>query len=255
MPGFYATIARFYDAENADKTDDLVLYSQLAEEYGDPILEVGCGTGRVMLHLAQEGCEVHGIDSEPAMLERAERKRAVLPHLRDKLVFYQGDALKVEVNRRFKLVLLPYNGLMHFRDEPSQFALLRRLRQWTDDEGLLVLDLPNAGEAFATPDTGALTFERSFVEPESGHLVIEQSISYLDRTSQLLRVHWIYDEIAADGVVKRTFAPHLLRYFFLPEVRSLLEAVGFAVNAVYGDTEYSPFEDDSERMIIFAKPK
>ena len=61
MTNFYATIARYYDSEHSDKTEDLVLYSELAEEFGDPILIVGSGTGRLMLHLAQEGYEVHGI--------------------------------------------------------------------------------------------------------------------------------------------------------------------------------------------------
>ncbi|PJF40401.1 MAG: class I SAM-dependent methyltransferase, partial [Chloroflexi bacterium] len=63
MSGFYNTVARFYDAENQDKTEDLLFYSELADEYGGPILDVGCGTGRVMLHLAQEGHTIHGIDN------------------------------------------------------------------------------------------------------------------------------------------------------------------------------------------------
>jgi ubiquinone/menaquinone biosynthesis C-methylase UbiE len=112
-----------------------MLYSRLAEEYGSPILDIGCGTGRVMLHLAQEGREVHGIDSERAMLERAERKRAALPHLKDKLTFYHGDVLKYEIAARFRLVLLAYNALMHFHDQDVQLELLRRCRQWIADGG------------------------------------------------------------------------------------------------------------------------
>lgn len=255
MPGFYATIARFYDAENSDKTDDLLMYSQLAEEYGAPILDVGCGTGRVMLHLAQDGYETHGIDSEPAMLARAEARRKALPDLRDRLTFYHGDALKIQLDNQFKLVLVPYNGLMHFHQQEQQLALLRRLRAWTADDGLLVLDLPNAGETFATQDTESLTVERTFIEPETGHLVMQQSVSYLDRATQLLRVNWVYDEITDDGTVKRTFAPHLLRYFFYSEVSLLLNQTGFVVDNVYGDTDLNPFEDGCERMIVFAKPR
>ncbi len=93
MPGFYATIARYYDAEHSDKTDDLVMYSQLAATYGGPILDVGCGTGRILFHLAQEGHTVHGIDSEAAMLERAQIKLEGLPHLRDQLRLIHGDVL------------------------------------------------------------------------------------------------------------------------------------------------------------------
>ena len=70
MAGFYATIARYYDAENTDKNDDVPLYLELAEEHGGPIMDIGCGTGRVMIPLARAGHEVHGIDNEPAMLVR-----------------------------------------------------------------------------------------------------------------------------------------------------------------------------------------
>ena len=61
-PTFYEPIARFYDAENAEMTEDLALYSAVLAEYGGPVLDVGCGTGRVMLHLATEGARVVGID-------------------------------------------------------------------------------------------------------------------------------------------------------------------------------------------------
>jgi SAM-dependent methyltransferase len=256
MPGFYATIARFYDAENADKTDDLAFYSELAAEYGDPILDVGCGTGRVMLHLAQEGYRVHGIDNEAAMLDRAKLKLDTAPHiLRDRLTFYLGDVLTHDLEERFKLVLVPYNGLMHFHKQETQLALLIRLRRWTLPDGLLVLDLPNAGETFASQDTEAFTLERMFIEPDTGHLVMQQAVSVLDRAEQLMRVTWIYDEITGDGAVKRTIAPILFRYYFYPEVQLLLSHTGFEVQSLYGDVDGSPFEDGCPRMIVLAKPK
>jgi len=67
-PTFYEPIARFYDAENAEMTEDLALYSALLAEHGGPLLDAGCGTGRVMLHLAAEGARVVGIDRSPASL-------------------------------------------------------------------------------------------------------------------------------------------------------------------------------------------
>src|SRR5688500_2286343 len=86
--GFYATIARYYDAEHHDKEEDLPFYSDLAEDYGDPILVIGGGTGRVMLHLAQQSYTVHGIESERAMLERAQRKLDTKAHLKSNVTFH-----------------------------------------------------------------------------------------------------------------------------------------------------------------------
>jgi SAM-dependent methyltransferase len=209
-----------------------------------------------MLHLAQEGYGVHGIDNEAAMLDRAKLKLDSAPHnLRDRLIFYLGDVLTYDLDERFKLVLVPYNGLMHFHKQETQLALLTRLRRWTLPDGLLVLDLPNAGETYATQDTEALTLERTFIESETGHLVMQQAVSVLDRAEQLMRVTWIYDEITGDGAVKRTIAPILFRYYFYPEVQLLLSHTGFEVQAVYGDVDGSPFEDGCPRMIVLAKPK
>jgi len=254
MAGFYHVIARFYDAENRDKSDDIDLYLELANEYGGPIMDIGCGTGRVMIPLAQAGYEVHGIDNEEAMLERAERYQNNAPDLKQNMHLHHGDILTYQLDKKFKLMLVPYNGMMHFHDQEKQLAVLKRLREWTADDGLLVLDLPNAGEVFATQETDALMLERTFLEPESGHMVMQQSHSYLDRTSQLMRITWIYDEVMADGTLKRTFAPLVLYYYFLPEVKLLLQLAGFEVEAVYGDAEYGVYEDGCERMIVFARP-
>ena len=76
----------------------------------------------------------------------------------------------------------------------------------------------------------------------------------MDRTTQLLQVDWIYDEIDAEGVVRRMIAPHVLRYYFYPEIKLLLERTGFEVVEVYGGTDDEPFEDGSERMIVYAQP-
>jgi SAM-dependent methyltransferase len=250
MPGFYSTIARFYDAENTDKDDDITLYTQLAGEYGGPIIDIGCGTGRVMVPLAGQGYDVHGIDNEQAMLDRVDAE----PSIKQRLTLHHGDLLTYDLETKFKLTLVPYNGLMHFFPQQKQIAALQKLRQWTHDDGLLVLDLPNAGEVFATQETDSVMLERTFLEPETGHMVMQQSHSYLDRVQQLLRVLWIYDEIDAEGVVRRTTAPHVLYYYFYSEIRLLLEKTGFEVEAVYGDVDYGPYEDGCERMVVLARP-
>ena len=253
MTNFYATIARYYDSEHVDKTEDMTFYSDLAEKYGSPILIVGSGTGRLMLHLAEQGYTVHGIEIEEAMLERARRKRDALPPLKNRLVFHHGDALKVPLDGKFKLAIIPYNTFMHFTSLKAQRTLLSRLRDWVSQGGRLVIDLPNAGEAFAAQDNEAVTLERTFVELETGNLVMQQSVSRIDRVEQLMEVTWIYDEISEDSTVKRTVVPVLFRYFFLSELRLLLELSGFEIDDVLGDFDGIPFEDGVPRMIVVAK--
>jgi len=254
MSAYYDTIARYYDAETSSRTDDLALYSALVEEYGGPVLEVGCGTGRVLLHLAQEEIKVHGVDTSRAMLDRLDQKLHAFPHLLQYVSYSEVDVLAYSTSTRYKLALMSYNALMHFHTQDLQIALLNKLRSLLTDDGLLVLDLPNAGEIFATQDSEHLIVDRTFLDPETGHMILLQSLSRLDRTTQLLHVEWVYDETTADGTVRRLFVPHVLRYFFFPEIKLLLERCGFAVQAVYGDTDESPFEDGCERMLVYARP-
>lgn len=255
MSAFYTTVARFYDAENADKTDDLEMYSRLAAENEGEILDVGCGTGRVLLHLARQGRRVRGIDDDRAMLDRLEAKLKRAPQLRDQVSYVHGDILDHHWHQSFRLILLTYNALMHFHEQAEQIELLSRLRARLAGGGLLVIDLPNAGPAFAAEDSDSLTYERSFLDYETGHLIMLQSINFLDRAAQMLTVEWIYDEIDGSGAVKRLIAPHKLRYFFLPELQLLLERAGFIVRAVYGEPDGKPYDADSDRMIVHAVGK
>jgi SAM-dependent methyltransferase len=253
MSVFYTTTVRYYDAETADRVDDLALYADLAQQYGEPIFDVGCGTGRVLLHLAQEGHAVHGVDNDRTMLNVLDHKLNALPHLKELVTYEQADIMTYKSSKRYPLVLLTYNALMHFQEQDQQLTLLKRLRAITANEGRLIIDLPNAGETFATQDSDALLLDRSFLNPDNGNMVMLFSHTYLDRTTQLLHVKWIYDEIQEDGTLKRLIVPHVLRYFFFPEMQLLLKASGFEVESVFGGCNEEPFEDGAERMVIYAK--
>lgn len=247
---FYNTIARYYDAENEFMVDDLPMYSELAEEYGGPILDVGCGTGRVAFHLAAESHPVDGIDFAEAMLARAERKLKGRADVRERVRLFRGNAANYAFPRKYNLILLVYNCLLQLSTQAEQIVLLKHLRGALTPNGVMVLDLPNAGEAYAGVDDGAVTLERSFVEPESGNLVMQQSVSALNRAAQTQDIKWIYDEIMPDGVLKRTMAPLTLRYVFPAEFDLMAQLLGLRVLERYGDYEGAPFEEGSERLIV-----
>jgi SAM-dependent methyltransferase len=252
MPGFYATIARYYDSEHADKDEDLVMYSELADEADGDVLVIGSGTGRLVMNLAAQGHDVHGIEIEPAMFDRARAKRDAQVALARRISFHLGDALRLSLAHTFSLIIIPYNTLMHFLTLEDQIALLKRCREWLKPGGLLAIDLPNAGDAFGAQDNEAVTLERTFIEQETGHLVMQQSVSRLDRVTQVMEVTWIYDEITGDGALLRTVVPVSVRYFFQNELILLMRQTGFSLREVFGDFDGSPFEDGAPRMIVVA---
>src|SRR5262249_62367051 len=104
------------------------------------VLDVGCGTGRVMLHLATAGHRVYGIDLSAAMLERGRRKLKNRIDLADQVTFNQGNALDYAFSEKYALTIIPYNGLMHFRSVDDIRTLLRHLADCASKDGLLAID-------------------------------------------------------------------------------------------------------------------
>lgn len=249
----YGIIARYYDSEHADKDDDLLLYDALAQEIGDPVAIVGAGTGRIALHLGGAGHRVHAVEIEPRMIERARARLRAMPGIADRVTLHEGDARHLSLPQPARLVIIPYNTLMHFLTVADQRALLSNLRLWLADGGTLVIDLPNPGDAYATPDTEALTLERTFLDLETGLPVMQQSVSRLDRAEGLMHITWIYDRLGEDGMIARTVAPSVIRYFFLNELRLLLTLCGFHHVEAFGDFDQSPYEDGSPRLIVLAR--
>lgn len=249
----YALLARYYDLENADFTEDLPFWLELAEEYGDPILELGCGTGRVLLHLARRGHTVTGIDNSPEMLARLGAKLSATSaqHITTAPSLVRADMTSFSVSGLFKQAIMPFNTFMHLLTLEDQIAAFTCIRKHLHPGAALALDMPNPGEAYAAQEQG-LTLERTFMDGESGSAVQQFSSVAIDRAAQITRVTWLYDSIGPDGAVQRTIVPLTLRYTFPGEMRLLLEKCGFALTHLYGDYQRSPFADGSPRMIVAA---
>jgi len=250
----YSLLARYYDLENASFTEDLSFWLELAEEFGDPILELGCGTGRVLLNLARRGYAITGLDNSPEMLDRlqAKLKQASTGHLTTPPGLLQSamNDFNVAGAAPFSLALIPFNTFMHLLTPADQIAALACVRRHVKTGGALALDLPNPGEAYAAQEQG-LTLERSFLD---GNCLVQQLSSVaLDRAAQLAHITWVYDSIPPDGIVKRTVIPLTLRYTFPAEMSLLLERSGFTLMHLYGDYDRSLFADGSSRMLVVAK--
>jgi SAM-dependent methyltransferase len=249
----YTLFARYYDLENADLTEDLPFWLELAEQQGDPILELGCGTGRVLLPLAQRGHRVTGLDNSPEMLARLEAKLklSTAGHVKQSApAIVRADMTDFTLAGNFRLALIPYNSFMHLLTPEQQCAALRCVRQHLQPAGALALDLPNPGEAYAGQEQG-LTLERTF---RDGERTVQQFSSVmLDRAAQLAHVTWLYDSTGPDGALQRTTIPLTMRYTFPAEMNLLLEKCGFHLTHLYGGYDRTPFADGAPRMLVVAE--
>lgn len=249
----YDPIARFYDLEHHDLTDDLLMYENFARRCGSPVLELGCGTGRVALHLARAGFLVTGLDTSLGMLTIA-REKIARAGLKKRVRLVEADLTDFALDERFAMVTLAINTFMHFLTVADQVRVLTVARRHLQPDGLLIVDLPRAESSFL-PDTGEhLMLNQPLTDPESGQTILKLVAATLEPATQRRHLTLAYDETDTEGAVRRTVTSFTVRYFYRYEMELLFDKAGFAVEALYGSYALDAYENDSERMIFVAQP-
>jgi len=244
--------ARFYDDDYRDYDDDIEAISMLAAECGDPILELGCGTGRVLLPLVAAGYNVTGVDISPALLARAAEKlqqQGVSAGAR----LIEADLRTLELpEKAFAFAFCTSNTLMHFTTAAEQLAVLRHAARHLRPGGLLLIDLfnPDLPRLFAVE--GMMELADRWQDAHTGAEVLKWSVRRIDVAEQLQETTFIYEELFADGRTQRTVCPFTLRYLWRSEAELMLQAAGLLVEEVLGSFEGEPYAGDSDHLILIA---
>ena len=246
----YASIADLYDLEHDTFSDDLDLYVNLAQAAGDPILELGCGSGRVMRPLLDAGFRVTGLDRSSHMLERA-LERCAVP---DRALFHLGSMTQADQapGGPFGLVIIALNGLLHLPAQDEQRETLASARRALDPRGQLILDVFN-------PSPQALSvFDRTFHHEgtwrdKTGERIDKFSAQQVLNANQIISSELWYDRTDSTGNVTRIATSHSLRYVHPFELTLLLELTGFVDWRLYGGYELEQFHSNSERLIVTAE--
>ena len=244
--------ARFYDLDYGDRDDDLLMIEQFAARCGSPILELACGTGRILLPLARQGYRLTGVDVSPAMLAVARRKVAA-EGLAERITLVQADMRHLDLGTRFNLAFVAANSFMHLLTIDDQLAALARIHAHLNPGGLLVLLLFNPDLNRLLDSEGRVVLEKVMTEPETGRQIMKFFSRQVDLGQQILRVTFVVDEVDGQGGVRRTLFPVSMRYLFRYELELLLRHAGFAVEAIYGSYDLDEFGGDSDQLIAVAR--
>ncbi len=250
----FARVVRFYNLDEGRFTEDLGLYLGLAERWGGPILELGCGTGRVLAALAAAGHQVVGLDQSEAMLAAA-RERLARQGLLSRVCLVPGDMRRFALEERFAWAFCAMNSLMHLTSLEDQLAALEMAHRHLRPRGYLVLDLTNPDPGWLLESGERIVRAGVLEDPETGTVVVRQVLQRADPLRQTLDLIYIYDEVDSAGAVRRVLLPLRLRYLFPVEARLLLERAGFTVEAMYGSYEMDPFDATGDRMIFLCRSR
>ena len=254
-----AFVAEFYDVEYAQYTansHDVDFFVNYAQKTNGKTLELGCGTGRVLIPTAQAGCEITGLDLSPYMLAKCREKLAgQTKEVQSLIKLIQGDMTNFSTSEQYALVTIPFRAFQHLIQVEEQKSCLHCAHRHLADGGLFILDV-------FKPSLPRLTDTRYLMEMEVNPPMPLPDGRVVKRTNRTAAFHNVeqYNDVEMiyyvkypDGREERLVHAFPWRYFYRYEVENLLSLCGFKVVKLFGNFDKSDFNDDSPEMVFIAE--
>ena len=256
-PKHYRAIADYYDAENARHAmleQDVPFFLRQLPRRAKPgrrvtVLELGVGTGRAAIPMAQAGHAVVGVDYDAAMLELAARKRDAVGLGGRDLALVESDLLELDLGRRFDWVCVFFNTFLSFTTLEQQDRVLQSVRRHLKPGGGFWVDVfqPNL-ELLARGSSRDLE-PHAFYVPHLNRTVFQATHIEVDAARQLQRVTFEYAWFEPDGRERRRRREFDLTFLFERELRILASRNGLRVEQTFGDYDGSPPSSESPRLM------
>lgn len=236
--------------------DDVAFYVAEAERAGGPVLELGCGTGRLLIPTARAGVTITGLDGSRRMLARCEEKLDAEPAaVRDRVTLRVGDCRDLALGARFALVTAPFNFLQLLPRVDDQLRLLQGVARHLVAGGRFVFDVFNPSFPRLVAHDGA--------EHDDGPAVPLPDGRIFRRTYRVSRVRWV-DQVSETELIyyvapgkgqpfERRVQAFDMRFFLRAELEHLLARTGFEITDMHGDFAGEPLTDDAPRIVVRAR--
>ena len=239
MTDDYAVMASYYDAGYATKEDldDVQFWVDEAKAADGDVLEIGCGTGRVLMPTAAEGIAIDGVDASPAMLRVLRIKLAEEPELKEKVRLFAGDMRGFALGKRYALVTMPFRPMQHLYAIDDQLAALVTAKRHLADEGQLIFDVFDPKLDRLVGGVGDEVEDLRFPDPDGGNSEVVRSFAKhgVDVHAQIFWGEMIYRHLRDGEVVLERREPFQMGWYTYAQCRLLLRLAGLTVIAEYGD--------------------
>jgi SAM-dependent methyltransferase len=239
-----------YDLVLKDIPYGFEFYVSLAREAAGPVLDIACGTGRILLPCLQAGVDIEGLDLFEPMLKTL-RSKAAASDLSPTL--HQADMSDFSLPRNYALIMIPFNAFIHNMTQAAQVSCLERCRDHLLPGGLLAFDtfFPSLEIVGAPQNTRVL--EGELPHPQTGLPMRMYDTRSFDRVAQEQHSSNEIEILAADGAIERVHRSEVRsRYIYKHEMELLLRVAGFARWEIYGDFDRRPLIHENEAMIVSA---
>ena len=245
-------VARFYDHEQKEFTNDIPFYLEYAKECRGEVLELACGTGRILVPIAKQGVKITGLDASEEMLNIARRKMNADENLKQNITLIHGDMRDFSLNKKFSMIFIAFRSFQSLLIKEDQVACLKAAHNHLADDGLFILDLfaprhDYLAQVHRTLDLGKFHDEEKNVD------VARRTEDEFDLAKQTLHEDRYYEWTDQDGKFHSHKWSFDLSYLFRYEAELLLEKCGFVVESVYGGFDKTPYDYHSGEQIFVTR--
>lgn len=225
-------------------------YVDLARRAGGPVLDIACGTGRVLLPILQAGADADGLDLFEPMLAQA-RDKAAARGL--KTALHRGDMADFQLPRRYALILITFNAFCHMLTSEQQLGCLGCIRRHLLPGGLLAFDGMFPGQAWIGAPQGRRELEGEMTHPRTGQKLRFYDTRGFDRVKQIQHSRNEVELDEADGTTRVIHKSEFwVRWTYKAEMELLLRLAGFARWEVYGGFDRRPLAAETDQLVVEA---
>jgi SAM-dependent methyltransferase len=236
---------------------DVAFYQACGRQFGDPVLELAVGTGRVAWQLADAGLRVVGVDLSARMLEQAARNGAERPaQVRERVTLHQADMAAFALEAAFPLAIIPYSAFQHLLTPDRQRSALACIHRHLLSGGHLVVDVFDPLLEHCVPGAASPIPDREAIEPASGHLIRRRTIArHNDPINQTIAETFRLEVVsAAGGIIAETETSLAVRWACRQEMAYLFELSGFEVVEQYSDFDRAPPAYGKRQIWLVRRP-
>jgi SAM-dependent methyltransferase len=254
----YHVIAKYYDGAYAAKQDlvDLPFYLDLAEQSRGPVLEVACGTGRVLLPIARKGIEICGVDNSQSMLNVLKENLAREPEeVRQRVKVEEGDMRTFRLNRKFPLVMIPFRPMQHMCTVEDQVAALKTAAAHLTESGILAFDVFYPKFDMIWAKVGEEVPEMEWASASDPTKIVRRFFrkDSIDKINQIFNFTFIFRTYQSGELIQEETEPFRLCYYTYPHLRALFHLAGLEPTAEYGSFSKTPLDNTAEQMIFLLR--
>jgi SAM-dependent methyltransferase len=255
----YAFIADLYDYVGPYRERrDVTFFVEAAAQAGSPVLEVGCGTGRILVPTARAGLDIVGLDASTRMLNVCrQRLRDEPERVQSRAHLVQADMRDFDLGRTFTLATIPFRPFQHLITVEDQLSCLETIHRHLVDGGALILDVynPSLDALVDRPFGQEFGEEPEFTVPDGRRVTRRHKMVAHDRFKQTNDVELIYYVTHPDGREERLVHAFTMRYLFRFEAEHLLVRAGFRIEELYADYDKSAYGSKYPGELLFVARK